>query len=248
MKQHLQEELTSEQIAANAGYSVYHFTRIFKEVTGVSPRQYLSAIRIQKGKQQLIDSSSYSVLRTVLQVGFKSIGTFSSRFKHNVGLSPKQFSSETKRLATFMESQTDYSLIDRLLPTKPTVSCHVRVPFSFNGIIFVGLFRRQIPDKAPVTGTVITRSSPFCTFSRLRPGTYYLMAAALPWSGNIKDYFVPDNCLRSKHEQPLVITEDSEMEVSLTLRKPQPYDPPILINLPLLLFQKLNKTANGKKI
>ncbi|WP_234400698.1 helix-turn-helix domain-containing protein [Virgibacillus senegalensis] len=248
MKKHLQEGLTSEQIAVKAGYSVYHFTRIFKEVTGVSPRQYLSALRIQAGKEKLIDTSRNSILRTVLLVGFKSIGTFSSRFKHNVGLSPKQFSLETQRLAAFMESQTDPVLLDSLPSSKPFVTCQVMVPASFKGIIFVGLFRREIPDEAPVVGTAVTGSTPFCTFSGLVSGRYYLMAAALPWSRNVKDYFIPDNCLRAKYDQPLVITEDSEFEVSLTLRKPLPYDPPILVNLPLLLFRKVNNSANGKKM
>ena len=36
MKEHLNEEVTSEQLAHLVGYSAYHFTRIFKQVTGMN--------------------------------------------------------------------------------------------------------------------------------------------------------------------------------------------------------------------
>jgi len=51
MKDHLDEEITTEELSKYVGYSPYHFVRIFKEVTGVSPRHYLSALRIEAGKK-----------------------------------------------------------------------------------------------------------------------------------------------------------------------------------------------------
>ncbi|MFJ8529174.1 helix-turn-helix domain-containing protein [Bacillus sp. NPDC094106] len=80
MKNHLDKEITSEDLALMSGYSTYHFLRVFKEVTGVSPRHFLSALRIEESKQVLIKSSD-SVLYALLRVGFRSIGTFSSKSK-----------------------------------------------------------------------------------------------------------------------------------------------------------------------
>ncbi|WP_236687085.1 helix-turn-helix domain-containing protein [Ornithinibacillus californiensis] len=93
MKSHLQEDITSEGLAKLVGYSPYHFSRVFKEVTGVSPRHYLSALRIEASKLILANSSG-SILKTVLGVGFLSLGTFSAKFKQFVGLSPKEFKKD----------------------------------------------------------------------------------------------------------------------------------------------------------
>ncbi|WP_325050526.1 AraC family transcriptional regulator [Falsibacillus albus] len=41
MKRNLDEELTTEEMALEVGSSPYHFSRIFKSVTGISPRHYL---------------------------------------------------------------------------------------------------------------------------------------------------------------------------------------------------------------
>ena len=40
IKSHLSDELTAETIASNAGYSVFHFCRVFKEETGKTPLEY----------------------------------------------------------------------------------------------------------------------------------------------------------------------------------------------------------------
>jgi AraC family transcriptional regulator len=67
MKKHLNEEITSESVAYHVGYSPIHFSRVFKEVTGVSPRHYLSALRIEMGKQTLVNSSD-SILKTLSSI------------------------------------------------------------------------------------------------------------------------------------------------------------------------------------
>ncbi|PLR87090.1 hypothetical protein [Bacillus sp. V33-4] len=56
-------------------------------------------------------------------------------------------------------------------------------------------------------------------------------------------YFVYDNALRGKSEL-VTVQEYSSLEVNIELREPLPYDPPILINLPLLLFEKDSNKAN----
>ncbi|MFZ3589442.1 N-acetylglucosamine-6-phosphate deacetylase [Bacillus sp. DJP31] len=101
MKIHLTKEITSEELAFMVGYSPYHFSRVFKEVTCVSPRHYLSALRIEAGKEILVNSSS-STLKTLLLIGFRSLGTFSSKFKQSVGLSPKQFQMSANDLHQFI--------------------------------------------------------------------------------------------------------------------------------------------------
>ncbi|SES99014.1 AraC-type DNA-binding protein [Oceanobacillus limi] len=245
MKKNIDQEITSEELAGFVGYSAYHFNRIFKEVTGVPPRQYLTALRIEAGKQILVNSSS-SILKALLHVGFRSIGSFSSKFKQLVGISPKKFQTTISELHQFV-NKYDFPLESNADPNdSPYITCYLDVPSDFKGILFIGLFPRPIPDQHPIIGTALRYNETTCTFSNVPTGSYYVLAAALSKSMNPKNYFVLDNALRGKADQPIHVQENTYSSVRITLREPLPYDPPILVNLPKLLFDK-DKIANKKK-
>ncbi|RSD29038.1 helix-turn-helix domain-containing protein [Mesobacillus subterraneus] len=241
MKQNLDEELTSERLADIAGYSPYHFTRVFKEVTGASPRHYLSALRIEEGKARLIKRDSESILKTVMMIGFRSLGSFSTKFKQFVGLSPKQFRTSADKLHQFMNEYEDVEWCYSSQLRLPVIKCRIECPPDFRGLIFVGLFSRPIPDEKPIMGTAIRPEQSEYIFSKVPDGTYYVLAAAIPWSLDPRDYFLLSKNLRGKAKEPMEITEGISKEVSIKLRPPLPYDPPILINLPKLLFEKESK-------
>lgn len=172
MREHLDEGLTSEQLAAHVGYSPYHFIRVFKRVTGISPRQYLSALRIESGKIQLLKAPS--LLTKILHViGFQSAGSFNTRFKQFVGLSPKKFQHTSAQLTSHMNEWEHKSLIPNLddSETLPKITCQITAPPAFRGIIFVGLFPRPIPDQRPVAGIAINQNTRSCVFSHIPPGT-----------------------------------------------------------------------------
>ncbi|WP_239984699.1 helix-turn-helix domain-containing protein [Lentibacillus sediminis] len=244
MKRNLDKEITSEELASLVGYSHYHFSRIFKEITGVSPRHYLSALRIESAKQILVNRSSSTMLHTLLSVGFRSMGTFSSRFKQYVGLSPKQFQVNVKPLHQFINQQeNNIKPLEDSRPS-PVLTCYIEFPESFKGLIFVGLFPRPIPDQKPLQGIVLNHHQSKCLFSNIPTGTYYVLAATLPISFNPRDYFLLDRVLRGKYEYPIKVTDCTNTEIRITLREPLPTDPPILVNLPQLLFEQKKDKAN----
>ncbi|KQL50926.1 AraC family transcriptional regulator [Heyndrickxia shackletonii] len=244
MKKNIDTEITSEELAYLVGYSTYHYSRIFKEITGVSPRHYLSALRMEAGKEMLISSKSPSILKILLLIGFRSLGTFSSKFKQFVGLSPKQFQLSTNDLHDFVNDYKDKESPLLLASAPPILSCHLEVPATFKGIIFVGLFPRAIPDQKPIIGTAFTQNQTSCVFSDIPLGTYYVLAAALKWSVNPKDYFLLNRALRGKYDKPIEITKFTDTEITISLREPLPTDPPILVNLPQLLYEQVKKKAN----
>ncbi|AST90971.1 helix-turn-helix domain-containing protein [Sutcliffiella cohnii] len=235
MKEHLDKEITSEGIALHVGYSPYHFSRVFKEVTGIPPRHYLSALRIEAGKQRLVNSSD-SILKAVLKAGFRSTGTFSSKFKQFVGLSPKQFQKNIEPLHRFVHDYDSSTILQPLEALAPSVTCEVKAPPDFKGIIFVGLFPRPIPDQAPVVGTAFDYRESICTFSNVPKGKYYVLSAAIAKGVNPKHYFVLSHALRGIAENTVDTQLHSTSFTEVVLREPLPYDPPILINLPKLLF------------
>ncbi|GAA0323948.1 helix-turn-helix transcriptional regulator [Bacillus carboniphilus] len=241
MKEHIEEEITTEELANYVGYSTYHFIRIFKEITGVPPRHFLSAIRIESSKQLLLHSSS-THLKTLLSIGFRSIGSFSSRFKQFVGISPKKFRKEQDTYVThlelYQEKKTNSGVQGYKKP--PLMTCHIKTPDYFKGILFVGLFPRPIPDQRPIVGTAISHTTRYCVFTDIPPGEYFVLAAGLRWGMNPKHYFLSEQSIRGKSDQ-ISVKMDSILDVKVELREPLPYDPPILINLPLLLFEKDRK-------
>lgn len=90
MNQNLGERLTVDDLARAARFSKFHFTRIFRRVTGLSPGRFLSELRLQHAKQ-LLASTSLNVADISIRVGYTSVGTFSSRFTRSVGVPPTTY-------------------------------------------------------------------------------------------------------------------------------------------------------------
>jgi AraC-like DNA-binding protein len=79
--------LDLSQISSQAGYSRYHFIRLFSQTFDITPHQYLTRRRIEKAKD-LLRSGELSVTEVCFAVGFQSPGSFSSLFHRSVGYPP----------------------------------------------------------------------------------------------------------------------------------------------------------------
>ena len=84
------ESLDVGAIAREAGYSRYHFIRAFCDTYGQTPRDYLSARRVERARE-LLRTANLTVTEVCFLVGFSSLGSFSTRFKALVGLSPSDY-------------------------------------------------------------------------------------------------------------------------------------------------------------
>ncbi|ATY16529.1 AraC family transcriptional regulator [Amycolatopsis sp. AA4] len=82
--------LDLDAIAAHAGYSRYHFVRLFRAVYGQTPGQYLSRRRIERA-EDLLRTANLSVTEICTLVGFSSLGSFSASFKKHTGLTPSEY-------------------------------------------------------------------------------------------------------------------------------------------------------------
>lgn len=90
INEHFHEPLSLEQLAAKAGLSLYHFTRIFAKETGFTPHQYLINTRLSAAKF-LLKSSEASVKDIGFSTGFHSESSFCSTFKKHTGITPSQY-------------------------------------------------------------------------------------------------------------------------------------------------------------
>jgi AraC-like DNA-binding protein len=77
-------------IASHANLSPYHFLRIYKQAYGETPHEFLTRLRIERAKT-LLAKGSHNVTEACFEVGFSSLGSFSSLFAGRVGLPPSEY-------------------------------------------------------------------------------------------------------------------------------------------------------------
>jgi AraC family transcriptional regulator of adaptative response/methylated-DNA-[protein]-cysteine methyltransferase len=80
---------TLERLAQHAGVSAFHFHRMFKRVTGLTPRQYAAARRAQRVRAELGRRSS--VTEAVLHAGYNSSGRFYENSDAVLGMTPRAY-------------------------------------------------------------------------------------------------------------------------------------------------------------
>lgn len=79
--------LDLSEISKQACLSPYHFLRLFRDTFATTPHQYLIHRRIEKAKE-LLRSRQLSVTDVCFEVGFQSLGSFSTLFRKCVGEAP----------------------------------------------------------------------------------------------------------------------------------------------------------------
>jgi AraC-like DNA-binding protein len=83
--------------AREAGLSPFYFNRLFLQVFGQTPHEFVTRLRIEEAKRLLL-SDDQSVTDICWDVGYESLGSFSTRFATLTGLSPAAFRREAGRL------------------------------------------------------------------------------------------------------------------------------------------------------
>ena len=88
--QHCNEKMTLEDVAARSGYSKYHFSRMFKEYTGMSFYDFYLRQRMLLCRQ-LLSELSLPITEVASRAGFGSLATFNRVFKQYEGVTPTQY-------------------------------------------------------------------------------------------------------------------------------------------------------------
>lgn len=83
----LDTELSLDKLSANSNLSKYHFLRVFKKETGLTPHQYIINQRVEKAISLI--TNGYSILDAALEVGFNDQSHFNRNFKRFYDYSPK---------------------------------------------------------------------------------------------------------------------------------------------------------------
>lgn len=81
------EHLSVPDLAAAAGMSPAHFSRLFKRTFGESPHQYLLTRRLERAAA-LLHTSDWSIATICFEVGARSVGSFTTSFRRMFGQTP----------------------------------------------------------------------------------------------------------------------------------------------------------------
>lgn len=97
INEHCTEDLNVDRLARIAGFSKYHFSRLFKQFTGVSCYEYLISRRLALAERLLL-SPDLSITEVAMQSGFNSLSTFNRIFRAQKSCTPSSYKSLNRKI------------------------------------------------------------------------------------------------------------------------------------------------------
>lgn len=105
---HLDQNLTLETLAGVAGFSPFHFHRLFGALVGETLGQFIQRLRVEKAATQLIYNPKKSITEIALDCGFSGSATFARAFKEAF-----QMSASAWRNGGYRQPQRKISKVER---------------------------------------------------------------------------------------------------------------------------------------
>jgi len=95
------DDVTLNNLCAAVGYSKYHAIRMFNEVTGKTPGEYIRALRLTRAAEMLRDSGG-KIIDAALASGFDSHDGFTRAFNRQFNITPERYSREKPAVCYFI--------------------------------------------------------------------------------------------------------------------------------------------------
>src|SRR3954454_19889561 len=93
----LGEPLRLEEVSAAAGFSPFHFHRVFKSLLGETLNQFVKRLRLERALYLMSHAPNRSLTDVAFDCGFSSSSDFSRSFKQCYGAAPSVFDLESFR-------------------------------------------------------------------------------------------------------------------------------------------------------
>lgn len=213
MRANLGEQITMDDMARTAMFSKFHFSRIFLRVTGISPGRFLSALRLQEAKRLLL-TTSMAVADISHLVGYNSIGTFSSRFRASVGVSPSEYRQYDGYVRPLPAPELPHP------PHPGVVRGHIwTTPGCVPGKVVIGLFSGRIAQGTPARHVTQDGIGSF-ELTDVPAGTWYVLAHSVS-AGDDAPYVAAFG--------PVEVSSAPGRGFDMWLRSPRIFDPPALL-------------------
>lgn len=98
---HLENEISLAELAKAAMFSPWYSARIFKELTGFSPADYIRRLKLSKSALKLRDEQT-KIIDIALDIGFNSVDGYQRAFRREFGCNPKEYSKTPIPLSLFI--------------------------------------------------------------------------------------------------------------------------------------------------
>lgn len=101
VQEHTSEPVTVAHLADHVAMSPSAFAHLFREVTGMTPYQFVKRMRLDRARTLLVEDS-LSVSEVTREVGYTSLSHFITEFKRYFGVTPRAY-AETQRAAVALQ-------------------------------------------------------------------------------------------------------------------------------------------------
>ncbi|MFC1846923.1 helix-turn-helix domain-containing protein [Chloroflexota bacterium] len=101
IEQHITEPITLHMLAQTAGYSPWHSARLFRELTGKTPFEYIRALRLSCAASRLNDENT-RIIDVAFDFVFDSHEGFTRAFSKQFGISPRDYRKNTPPIRLFI--------------------------------------------------------------------------------------------------------------------------------------------------
>jgi len=229
MHERIDRPFALDEMAHIAYLSRFYFNRVFREVTGLPPVRFHTALRIAGAKRMLV-TTDLSVTEVCLEVGYQSLGTFTTHFHELVGVSPREFRRAASATASVPAGLADALARAQSASGAPAVEGDL-LGAPETEPAFVGLFRQPYPHGLPFACTVVDGSGRYELHVDAR-GSFHVAATA----------FAADErpALVAVTRRPVRLAPGRTSRRDLRLRPVRRTDPPILLALPRMSSAREN--------
>jgi AraC family transcriptional regulator len=129
----LDQPWTLEEVARAAGFSPFHFHRVFRALMGETLGQFVKRVRLERALSIMARMPRRSLTEVALACGFASSSDFSRSFKQRYGVPPSQFDLRSWRderrgdVVASVENTAGHLHLERLPPGQNPDGFEVRL-------------------------------------------------------------------------------------------------------------------------
>lgn len=248
MRAGLAGPLSLADLARAGRYSPFHFHRIFREVTGVTPARFLAGLRMAEARRLLMHTG-VTVAEVSRRVGYVSLGTFTTQFGRLVGLAPHRF----RQLMRELREMTVGSLL--AAAPAPTAATPGRCTLALAGdahwpaLVIAGLCPAGSLGDGPGWWTIASGTRQVRLPVQPAFGNYSAVVVVVPAQARLTDAFVDEvagSFLIGLTHVTFPLTEERALAVPVALRGPRTTDPPVLATAPVRWLAERLEQANPR--
>lgn len=125
------DKFTAEDLANISGYSIFHFHRIFKEITGENVNDYIRNTRLEKASNLLLYNQHQNIKTIAINSGFSSDVGFRNAFKKKFGTTPKQWRKSGYDITSDKLNNSLKTIKDEYKINKPLIVTNSPIPMLY---------------------------------------------------------------------------------------------------------------------